>query len=126
MKKLILLVGIIFVLMFSMHINSNASATYNYVYNNCALTDTINSVDSFHYFDSIFLNNEIILEKTESIFYDDLIYDSKFIWVNLTNGEVQVHINLIAQDLLNIFLSKMEFIFQEQPVCNIVIQNQML
>ena len=32
MKKLILLVGIIFVLMFSMHINSNASAAYNYVY----------------------------------------------------------------------------------------------
>ena len=77
MKKLILLVGIIFVLMFSMHINSNASATYNFVYNNCALTDTKNSVNNFHYFDSMFLNNEIISEKTESIFYDDLIYDSK-------------------------------------------------
>ena len=60
MKKLILLVGIIFVLMFSMQINSNASAAYNYVYNNCPLTDTINSVDSLHYFARLFLNNEIM------------------------------------------------------------------
>ena len=90
MKKLFFLTSIVFVLMFSMHINSedakNRVFAFNHagsMMNDSTIVDSVEVFDStniapFKLFDTCnFDSKQIKREKSESIFYADLIDDSK-------------------------------------------------
>ena len=90
MKKLFFLTSIVFVLMFSMHINSEDAKNRVFAFSHAgSITNDSTIVDSVEVFDSTiistfklfdtcnFVSKQIKREKSESIFYADLIDDSK-------------------------------------------------